>query len=87
MAYSASWQVVGAFVVNYSSPYLLAAIGAKVSSHEVARLTAQVGWIYAGTSIACLFFIVFFVPELKGRSVEEIDELFEKWVYNIKTSH
>ena len=71
MSWSSSWQVVAAFAVNYSSPYLLASPGAN--------LGAKVGWIYAGTSVACLFFIVLFVPELKGRGLEEIDELFEKW--------
>ena len=70
MTWAASWQVIAGFVVNYSSPYLLASPGAN--------LGAKVGWIYAGTSVACLVFVVFFVPELNGRSLEEIDELFEK---------
>ena len=41
---------------------------------------------FAGISAAALFFAVFFVPELKGRSLEETDELFEMrlwaWQFN-----
>ena len=32
---------------------------------------------FAGISVAAFFFTLFFIPELKGRSLEETDELFE----------
>ena len=39
---------------------------------------AKYGYIWAGSNFACLLFFLFFVPELKGRSLEEIDELFAR---------
>lgn len=38
------------------------------------------GYIWAGTSVIALVWYYFFIPELKGRSLEEIDELFENKV-------
>lgn len=38
------------------------------------------GYIWAGTSVIALAWYYFFIPELKGRSLEEIDELFENKV-------
>ena len=40
-------------------------------------LGARVAYIFGGVAaVACIFCIVF-LPELKGRSLEEVDELFE----------
>jgi SP family sugar:H+ symporter-like MFS transporter len=69
MTFAACWDVISAFVNNYSVPYLLNKPGAG--------LGAKVGYIFAAISICAFFFTVFFVPELKGRSLEEVDELFE----------
>ena len=60
MSFATSWQVLAAFVVTYSSPYLLASPGLD--------LGAKVGWIFFVISCFCVIFIVFFVPELRGRS-------------------
>lgn len=38
------------------------------------------GYIWVGTSVIALVWYYFFIPELKGRSLEEIDELFENRV-------
>lgn len=38
------------------------------------------GYIWTGTSVIALVWYYFFIPELKGRSLEEIDELFENKV-------
>lgn len=35
-------------------------------------------WIWAGANVVTLIFFYFLLPEMKGRSLEEIDELFEK---------
>ena len=41
------------------------------------NLGAKVGYILGAVSVASLVFAIFIVPELKGRSLEEVDELFE----------
>lgn len=41
---------------------------------------AKYGYIWAGSSFCCALFFFFFLPELKGRALEEIDELFERKV-------
>ncbi|WVQ85136.1 hypothetical protein IAT38_007301 [Cryptococcus sp. DSM 104549] len=70
LAFGTFWDVVAAFVVTYSVPYLLGTPGAN--------LGPKVGWIFAGIAAAALVFVTFFVPEFAGRSLEETDELFEK---------
>lgn len=37
---------------------------------------AKYGYIWAGSNFCCLVFFYLFVPETKGRTLEEIDELF-----------
>ncbi|PSN70692.1 maltose permease MAL61 [Corynespora cassiicola Philippines] len=37
-------------------------------------------YIWAGSNFLCVFFFYFFVPEMKGRSLEEVDEIFEAGV-------
>jgi hypothetical protein len=37
-------------------------------------------WLWAGANVVTLIFFYFLLPEMKGRSLEEIDELFEKRV-------
>ncbi len=39
---------------------------------------AKYGYIWAGSNFACGIFFFLCLPELKGRSLEEIDELFER---------
>ena len=37
---------------------------------------ARVGFVYGGCSFLALLWVFFFLPELKGRSLEELDEMF-----------
>lgn len=37
---------------------------------------AKYGYIWAGSNLCCFVFFYLFVPETKGRTLEEIDELF-----------
>ena len=53
-----------AILITATVPYLMADMGAKV------------GWFFAAPSFILFLFGVFIVPELKGRSLEETDELF-----------
>ena len=68
MAFGSTWDVIGAFVVTFTVPYLLGSPGAN--------LGPKVAWIFAGTSGLSFIYVTLFVPELKGRSLEEVDELF-----------
>jgi SP family facilitated glucose transporter-like MFS transporter 8 len=34
-------------------------------------------WLYAGVSFLAFLFVIFFVPETKGKSLEEIERLFD----------
>ncbi|EKJ77446.1 hypothetical protein FPSE_02319 [Fusarium pseudograminearum CS3096] len=60
----AAWNVLWAFVTNYSIPYL------------IANLHFGVGWVFGGISALALIFTFVFLPETKGRALEEIDALF-----------
>ncbi|WVW84361.1 hypothetical protein I302_106395 [Kwoniella bestiolae CBS 10118] len=64
-------DVIWSFVVAFSTPYVMQKIGANV------------GYVFAAIAFIGLVFAIFFLPELKGRSLEEMDELFDnprfKW--------
>ena len=51
---------------------------------------AKYGYIWAGSNFVCGIFFFLFLPELKGRSLEEIDGLFERqigsWEFKTATS-
>jgi hypothetical protein len=64
-------DVAAAFVITYSLPYVLAA-----KAFTGTTKTSNVGWIFGGISLCSFLFVTFFVPELAGRSLEEVDELF-----------
>lgn len=68
IAFATMVDVLSAFVVTFSIPYILGSPG---------NFGAGLGWLLGGDSILAVIFAVFFVPELKGRSLEEVDELFE----------
>lgn len=50
-----SWNVVWAFVTNYSIPYI------------IANIHFQVGWVFGGISVLALCFTFFILPETKVR--------------------
>ncbi|CRG92481.1 High-affinity glucose transporter HXT2 [Talaromyces islandicus] len=63
-ALGASWNVVWAFVTNFVIPYMIDTIHFKV------------GWVFGSISLLALLFTIFFLPETKGRTLEEIDAIF-----------
>ncbi|KAK2603406.1 hypothetical protein N8I77_009868 [Diaporthe amygdali] len=65
MALSTALNVVVGFVVVFVTPYLLVDIGAGL------------GYIWGGFAFSTSIWAWFFMPELKGRNLEEIDQLFE----------
>ncbi|KAJ5906213.1 uncharacterized protein N7473_003129 [Penicillium subrubescens] len=47
------------------------------ASYPVAtELGARYGYIWAASNLCCVVFFYFFMPEMKGRSLEELDEIF-----------
>ncbi|KAF4336084.1 hexose transporter 2 [Fusarium beomiforme] len=61
-------SVLTTFATSFTLPYLL--------SKPYAALGAKVGFIYGSFCIAMVVLAYFFIPELKGRSLEEVDQLF-----------
>ncbi|KAL4749563.1 general substrate transporter [Aspergillus terricola var. indicus] len=64
--------------VTYISPFI------QDKGH--AGLEGRIGFIWGGFSILALVWAFFVVPELKGRSLEELDELFENKVSTLMFS-
>lgn len=66
-------------VVNMCVAILVTSVTPYLTNHTPgsAGLGAKVGWFFAASSAFLAVFGFFFVPELKGRSLEETDELFE----------
>lgn len=62
-------SVITTFVVSFTLPYLLNA--------PYAALGPKVGWIYGSSCVAAVVVAFLVIPEMKGRSLEEIDKLFE----------
>ena len=65
-----SISVITTFVVSFTLPYLL--------SPPYAALGARVGFIYGSTSAISVVVAWLLIPEMKGRSLEGVDEMFEK---------
>lgn len=65
-------NVLANFLVNFSIPYLLYTPGAGLGS--------KVGFIFAGILVLALVFTWFCIPECKGKSLEQIDRMFNEGV-------
>ena len=71
-------DVLAAFVVTFATPYLI--------NPGYANLSSKVGFIFGGFTTIFLVWAIFFLPELKGRSLEEVDELFNARIWAWKYS-
>lgn len=58
-------------LVTYINPFV---------QNEPGNLGSRVGMIYGSISILAIVFVFFVVPEMKGRSLEELDDLFHSKV-------
>ncbi|OQE20570.1 hypothetical protein PENSTE_c013G02249 [Penicillium steckii] len=63
-AIGTSWNVLWAFVTNFALPYMINSIHFGV------------GWVFGSLALLGLLFTFFFLPETKGRSLEDIDAVF-----------
>ena len=75
--------MVWAFVLSYSMPYILQPQGAN--------LGARTAFIFFGVNAFGFLGTFFYVPELSGRSLEEVDELFIRdlwaWQFSKAETH
>lgn len=62
------FNIVVQFAISFSIPYLLYA--------PYAALGSRVGFIFGSTAVCALVFTVLCVPECKGKTLDEIDQLF-----------
>ena len=63
-----TFQNLSAFIVTFTVPYLI--------DDGYAGLHSKLGFIYGAIGALGLIWAFFCFPELKGRSLEEIDEMF-----------
>lgn len=61
-------SVFTTFVTSFTTPYLI--------NSRYANLGGKLGYIYGVINVLVVICVYFFVPELKGRSLEEVDQLF-----------
>ncbi|KAI0440929.1 general substrate transporter [Xylaria telfairii] len=66
------FSVLTTFVVSFTTPYLINA--------KYANLGGKVGFIYGSFNFAMVVATFFVIPEMKGRTLEEIDQLFASGV-------
>ena len=65
-------SVLTTFLTSFTVPYLIGA--------AYANLGAKLGYVYGGINVLMVIGVFFIVPELKSRSLEEIDQLFDSGV-------
>lgn len=65
-------SVLTTFVTSFTVPYLINA--------HYANLGGKVGFIYGSFNVMMVVLTFFFIPELKGRTLEEVDQLFASGV-------
>lgn len=58
------------FLVSFSIPYLL--------YDQYAGLGSKLGFVFAGILALAIAFVYFCVPECKGKSLEQVDRLFNQ---------
>ncbi|KIX10583.1 uncharacterized protein Z518_01667 [Rhinocladiella mackenziei CBS 650.93] len=65
-------NVVMNFAVNFSIPYLIDA--------KYAGLDSKVGFIFGAIAVLAFLFTWFFVPECKGKTLEQVDIMFNNGI-------
>ncbi|KAI1842665.1 hypothetical protein JX265_002729 [Neoarthrinium moseri] len=71
-----SWAVGSAISLGYILAWLTGFCSPYFINPENLNWGAKYGYIWAGSNLACFVFFYLFVPETKGRTLEEIDQLF-----------
>jgi len=66
------------FAIGYSTPYLVDKTTTGPQGVKAANLGVKVFFIWGSTCLGCLIFAIFFIPETKGLSLEQIDLLYRE---------
>ncbi|KAG2034682.1 monosaccharide importer [Suillus americanus] len=66
------------FGIGYATPYLVDPTTTGVNGVKTAHLGVKVFFIWGSTCLGCFLFTYFFVPEVKGLSLEQIDLLYRE---------
>jgi len=74
--------IMTATFISFCMVLLITYINPYVQDPGYGNLGARVGFVYGGCSLLALLWAFFFLPELKGRSLEELDEMF---AFNLPT--
>lgn len=72
MSFQSDADISHSFAVNFMIPYLI--------SDTYVGLGSKVGFIFGSMAILSLIFTYWLVPECKGKSLEQIDFLFNNGV-------
>ncbi|KAI1751996.1 general substrate transporter [Xylaria castorea] len=75
-----SWSVGSAISIGYLLAWLTSFFSPYFINPGNLNWGAKYGYIWAGSNFVCFVFFYLFVPETKGRTLEEIDELFNNRV-------
>ncbi|KUI59800.1 General alpha-glucoside permease [Cytospora mali] len=75
-----SWSVGSAISLGYLFAWLTGFCSPYFINPANLNWAAKYAYLWAGTNLACMIFFLLCMPELKGRTLEEIDELFAKKV-------
>jgi len=67
--------------IGYATPYLVK------SGPGNAGLGVKVFFIWGSTCLGCLVFTYFFIPETKGLSLEQVDELYNDGIKPWRSTH
>lgn len=74
MSFSAASNWLWNFGIGYATPYL---VNKSTPEIKTAGLGVKVFFLWGSTCVGCAIFTYFFVPETKGLSLEDVDELYK----------
>jgi SP family general alpha glucoside:H+ symporter-like MFS transporter len=72
IAVATAVQAIIGIIMTVAIPYLI--------NPDEANLRGKLGFFFGGLSLPCLVWCYFRVPEMKGRTYEELDIMFERGV-------
>ena len=72
IAVATAIQAIVGIIMTVAIPYLI--------NPDQAALRGKLGFFFGGLSLPCLVWCWFRVPEMKGRTYEELDIMFERGV-------